>query len=382
MIEKIRVLKTILSLLFFMVAVLFEGASHERLALLLGLFAAYLAWTYIRVGWENSHPWLYLLDVVFLYCLEYQSKFLVNYFFHSLYVLAIVEVGLALEQRPANLLNACLAGVSMLKFGWRLFNAFHAGTVAEFLFNLFALAFLITLLNYSWLQREERRKNQVLYEELLQAHRQLKDYAARAQESAVLEERARIAREIHDAVGHRLTAVIMQLEMSSHMLDKNPEQAQELLAKAKEGAREGLRETRRAVNALKDQEASGYAGIRELVRQFAEDTNVKIELNFPELDLTPLESVALYRALQEAITNAVRHGSATAIKIDASTEEDQLLFTVGDNGKGGQYQPGFGLKNMQERLEKLGGSLAVIEGQRFLVQGRLPLTALKRWEIN
>jgi len=183
-------LKIIISLASFVFALSFEDASSQRLTVLVVLFALFVVWDYIRSSLKNR-PLFFLIDGAIIYLMEYYSKFLVNYFFHLFYVGTILEVGFLLPRRQANRVSAIIGIAALYKFIYALFTMWNARTVAEFLFNFFAMAFIITLSNYAAVQRESRKEKDELYRELLEAYEKLRDYSEKLEETSALRERTR-----------------------------------------------------------------------------------------------------------------------------------------------------------------------------------------------
>lgn len=368
--QYLYILKPFINLIIFLLALSFEGASPDRTALLVAYFTAFAAWGFIRFRIKRWQPWWYIIDILLVYLLEYQSKYLVNYFFHILYVSTIVEAGVTQDRKNGNAvaLIASLAAIS--KFVAAMRFGISASLISQLLFNIFALAFLVMLINYSKLQQEERNRSQALYRELIEAYHKLEELSREKERAAILEERNRIARDMHDTLGHRLTSLIMQLEMGKQYLDSDPCRVYDILERCAQGAREALADTRGALKALKGKEYHGIKSIGEMVENFRRDTGVKIEANLPPLDLTPDESKVLYRVIQESMTNAVRHGKADRIRINLQAEGDMLKFSIHDDGVGGEYKEGFGISNMRRRVEELGGTLRIDSGSGFTVTGQ------------
>ncbi|MDW7672941.1 MAG: sensor histidine kinase [Bacillota bacterium] len=381
---KLLLIKAPILVVLFLLALFFEDAASERLAILIVIFTGLLAWSFLRPRFSQLQ-YLFILDILFILLLEYHSKFVINYFFHSLYIVLLLEAGYLLNRYYGNLVNSLIVVAALGKFFWALSFQINARTISELLFNLFALAFLISLNNYSHLQREEKSTNKLLYQELLTAHQKLKIYTLRAEEAAILEERTRIAREMHDTIGHQQTSIIMQLEVlkvQAEELAHEHQQFYKLQPKLElilETARQSLGETRKAVNALKGTEFDGINGIKELINRFTKTNNVIVAFNSLDIPLAPEESYTLYRLVQESLTNSLRHGRATEISIDILLASQALHFRIWDNGKGadGSILEGFGLKNMRERLENLGGALAVVAYDPFTLEGSFPLRRVR-----
>lgn len=243
-------------------------------------------------------------------------------------------------------------------------------------FNLLA-AFLFVLLFAFTLRRLllTRARTQCLVvtlarskAELEAAHLHLQEYAAQVEELSVTRERNRIAREIHDTLGHALTLLSMQLETAARMEERGDPSLSQELREARHVAKECLTEVRRSVSTLRPEEITRGTfdiALRRLVSAYAQvrtDLTVSLDLEEATHRLNPLLCATLYRCAQEALTNIQKHAHATKVLLRLRTEARQVELTVLDNGQGrasGADSPstGFGLLGMRERVELLGGRM-------------------------
>jgi signal transduction histidine kinase len=212
-------------------------------------------------------------------------------------------------------------------------------------------------------QQQDRQRAEQLLAELEDAHQQLRAYAGQVEALAVAEERNRLAREIHDSLGHYLTAMTMQLQIASKLVAKEPERAAVSIAKAEEMARESLAEVRRSVTALRASPVDTATlddAIGELVQNLRDAGIVTTLTATGTSQLLPIQAkTALYRAAQEGLTNVRKHANASAVEVRLAYEPEQVTLTIADNGTGhrGQESEGFGLLGLRERVTLLGGSL-------------------------
>jgi signal transduction histidine kinase len=212
-------------------------------------------------------------------------------------------------------------------------------------------------------QLEERQRAERLLAELEDAHQQLRAYATQVEALAVAEERNRLAREIHDSLGHYLTAITMQLEAAGRLVGTQPERTAESIAKAKEMAREGLAEVRRSVAALRTSPLDAMSlgdAIGEVVEHLRSGGIVTTFAVEGEPYPLPIQTTTtLYRAAQEGLTNVRKHASASAVAVTLAYEPEQATLTIVDNGIGAREENGvgFGLLGLRERVTLLGGSL-------------------------
>ena len=230
-----------------------------------------------------------------------------------------------------------------------------------------------------------REKTQTLFGELEEAHAELKRYSEQVKELAISEERNRMAREIHDSLGHYLAKINVQLEVAVKLARRNPDRAREAVANAKADASEALAEVRRAVRALKPlgvEERRGTGSLLALARGF-EGTGVAVSFGVEgeERGLSPEADLLLYRVLQEGLTNALRHSGASRVEARLAFEPSRVRLTVADNGRGmpeGDQEKGiggFGLPGLRERVAELGGTCRAGggEGGGFVLTVELPV---------
>ena len=199
----------------------------------------------------------------------------------------------------------------------------------------------------------------------------LKRLGIASKNTAVLAERNRIGREIHDGLAQAFTGILMQLGAAEEMAEGSP--LMPLLQRIGDIAREGLNEARRSVLALRPTEARP-GGLQLALQQLAERSTVpgRVTSHFEGEEaptgLAPEREHALLRIAQEAVTNAVRHAQPNTIKIALLVDGEHFVLTVSDDGCGmGQMpelyaQHGFGLTNMRERAEAIGGSWKIDSG--------------------
>ena len=210
---------------------------------------------------------------------------------------------------------------------------------------------------------------------------QLKVYAAESEHMAETRERNRLAREIHDTLGHALTGIIAGADACIQMLEISPEMARRQMERIAETARAGMNEVRRSVNALRPDALERFRlseALAKLCSEMQQTSHADINLYIQpeELRLSQDEEDAVYRIVQESVTNAVRHGHATEIEVCLTGKNRHLTITVQDNGIGcAVIEQGFGLRHMRERLRLLGGSLRYSGDSGFRIEASIPL----RW---
>jgi len=248
--------------------------------------------------------------------------------------------------------------------------------------------------SFGYLVREAnnaRQQMQSLYGELQQTHTQLQEYATKAEKLAVAEERNRLAREMHDSLGHRLTVAVLQLEGAQRLIPSEPNRAAEMVGAMRTQLKESLGELRNTLSSLRAPEAeeksatdqlahtatmpnaaengaassSLRADLNEMVQTFCGATGLAVDLkigsNLPPF--SPPQRLGIYRAAQELLTNVHRHAEATNAWVDVTFLTDsgagKLLLEVADDGRGMPPEIGdarFGLQGLRERATQLGGT--------------------------
>ncbi|MFE1291500.1 sensor histidine kinase [Streptomyces sp. NPDC058751] len=200
-------------------------------------------------------------------------------------------------------------------------------------------------------------------------------------------ERLRIARELHDVIGHNMSMINVQASAALHRLKKDPGQAETALTAIKEGSKEGLRELRATLGVLRQVDEAaptapvpGLGRLDELVASAAlAGMDVRVERNGSGPSLPAAVDLAAYRVVQESLTNAARHSGARHVVVRLDHDESRLVLTVEDDGRGPRHggdTGGSGIAGMTERARALGGTLSARPGREggFVVRARLPFT--------
>jgi signal transduction histidine kinase len=204
-------------------------------------------------------------------------------------------------------------------------------------------------------------------EELAIANQRIRNYALKAQEMGSLQERNRIAREIHDSLGHSLTALNLHLEMALKLSQVKPEKSREVLAEAKRLGSIALNDVRQSVSAMRSdplQNQDLSTAIQKLADDFEFSNNLKPRCHLDAMpQIPPSVAITIYRIVQEALTNISKYAQASEVRIEIYHRLTELELRIIDNGQG--FVPtnnvtGFGLQGMRERVLSLQGRFAII----------------------
>ena len=192
---------------------------------------------------------------------------------------------------------------------------------------------------------------------------ELKNKTQELEEASILKERNRIAREIHDALGHTLTGAIIQLEVAKQLIYSSPEKAVVSIQKTQDITRNGFNDVKRAIKALRPvmiEENTLADGLQLLFERMKSHYayNVNDTIMLPESISDELK-ISVYRVIQELITNSIRHGKADELDLVIEHQFNTIRINCHDNGKGcSLIKEGNGLRGIKERINKFGGSVS------------------------
>ncbi|WP_344940987.1 sensor histidine kinase [Sphaerisporangium flaviroseum] len=253
---------------------------------------------------------------------------------------------------------ACVAvvvtGYSLTAPRWYV----EAAYVSDLLMFCAGLVLTVTMAAVAVGERESRTR-------LEQANARLSAYAAQVAELSATAERVRVARDIHDGLGHHLTAISVLLEKASAFSSRDPAVAGQALTDARASTRRALDDVRRSVRALRTPEQEPFsltAALTELVRDADSGSPaIGLEVTGDETACDMPARAALYRAAQEGLTNARRHARAGQVWVRLTFDGPEAKLVVSDDGRGVDgRREGFGLTGMRERVQLLGGDVSLV----------------------
>ena len=238
------------------------------------------------------------------------------------------------------------------------------------------LVYILFLIQDQMLESAQMRR---INDELRTLNHQLEEMADVREKMGETRERNRLAREIHDTLGHTLTGLSTGIDAAKTLLQRDPDMAIKQLDILSATAREGLKDVRRSVRKLRPDALENHTlkgALETMIEEFMRSSGVKVSYvcHLDSLDFQPDEEDTIYRIVQECMTNSVRHGHASRIYISFGKDQDSLILIIEDDGKGCvDIQDGFGLHHMKERIALLNGNVRFYGRDGFEVLVELPL---------
>ena len=301
----------------------------------------------------------------------------------------VTETALFDENRIAYLVNASFIVLASMAIYYRLHSlglpALFPYLVTYLLVVISAAGFASVLIYYREMLVEESTRVSNLRATVLNlsnANKAFQLYAGNVESESSERERNRITRELHDLVGYALTNVIVMMNAGRVLLKQNPAELDEVLEKVGNETEQALSETRQILHLLRSvrtHETKGLEAIAQLVKSFQGAIGIEITLNLGNLPWTlgqRLDS-AIFRFVQEGITNAFHHGKADRIWVSFWRTDEEIRISIRDNGRGveseGEIVEGIGISGMRERMAAFGGTIHTrnpVEG--FEIQAFIP----------
>lgn len=345
MITGINVMHILLSAVFFTLYFLLPIMNHRIAQLTLVVLPLIAAWIFYSAEW-NAFVWLIYLALAVQGTDLFKGIRLHSYLV-LLYVLAVIPYIVYQEWLYGLFVTLLALATGTLFCGWQR-----------------------AIQN----KKELQKNHDAIYNE----YRVMKRNYANSEELARQEERNQIAREIHDSVGHRLTALMMQLEVAK--LQAADEETKSKFNELKKLAQTSLHDTREAVKTLKSEETAGLQAVIQLVRKLESESHIRVSITMQSgvlgIVLSNRQSVAIYRSIQEALTNMMRHSSSREATIEFKiVAEHDFRFQVSHVlNKRVSIKEGFGLTSMRERLSQIDGRLNISQfDEKLYLIGQFPL---------
>lgn len=241
--------------------------------------------------------------------------------------------------------------------------------IEDGIINFVLLGIFFILLSYISRLFSTKVEAQQLYdklrvsdEKLIEANKELEGYVESIEELTLLKERNRISREIHDSVGHTLSTAMIQLSAMEAIAEKENSSMKDMIGNLRAFISESFQDVKRAVRELKPDEYDNYQGIlrlQEVCKNFERMSGVEVKVIISKGDwnLSTKQINHVYRMIQEILSNSLKHGKATMVKVIMNFTEDEFVISFSDNGVGTDkiVESGLGLKSIRERVAEIEG---------------------------
>lgn len=244
-------------------------------------------------------------------------------------------------------------------------------------FNI--ILFIIFMIIYILKQIQENEYISKKLSMVAMINKKMQKYVIVTEKFGEKNERKRLARELHDTIGHALAGMAVGVDACITMIDKNPQLAKAQLKIISKAIRKGMKDVRNSLNKMRPDFLQQYRlkeAIEKMKEEISDVTDLKINLNY-QIDETGFDTKIediLFRVIQESITNSIRHGLATVVDIDIYKENNLLCLKIKDNGKGCKaINYGFGLKQMVERVYQIRGDINFYSENGFTTEIKIPL---------
>jgi signal transduction histidine kinase len=328
------------------------------------------------------------------------SSGLRNALYFSLQIILVFGIGWVLGPGGNWLIGLPMAGIAVEKLPARARWPVYVGLLAAIIFpilrystwdtalmNAFvistAILFVAMFTQFRLNERQARQRAEGLAIQLESVNHKLAEYASQVQELTAIQERNRLAREIHDNLGHYLTIANVQIEAAKIILDTDSRQTLEALDKAQDFVKKALASVRESVSALRvspvEDRPLQDAIVSLIEEMWLSEIRVEWEVIGEPVNVDEKIALAFYRAAQEGLTNVRKHAHATLVDVSLDfSQPDQLRLLIRDNGIGAaDTSGGFGLIGIRERVHLLGGECRIETqpGNGFTLEVTLPLMA-------
>ena len=320
----------------------------------------------VKRGMYFCYAELLLNGSLTIYAAQYSDTYT------ALFIISALTISFNLEKRHYWLL-LLMAFFPFLEFFIK--GLFLTADPFFFIFNhwflmMIGLGFNLMIKAY----RNMENLNRIIEEQ----NQTLVQYAKQIEALTLVEERNRMARDLHDTLGHSFISYILGLDAVLYLMESNPSEAKKKIEQLRDYASVNLDQIRETIHEIgTETDISLTSNFSAIIHEFSEYTNTKVSIEIVGEEYVLLHSIrmALLRCLQEGLTNAKRHGNATDIVIILSFFDQGVELTIKDNGVGtDKVKYGFGLTSMKDRLEVLHGELQVssVKNQGTTVTCQIP----------
>ena len=327
----------------FISPVLGEGSTLEWAATL-GSIAVFLPLYFAQFGSHRRHPRRAFALSVAIAVLGY-ALVPINPGGNTYIIYSAAGSAFALRPRPAMVYLVMLSVTTWVVMEFLIPASFRSWMV-------YPTIVLIAAIGWTNIYQAERLRHDA----------KLRRAQEDVEEMAKVAERERIARDLHDLLGHTLSVITLKSELASKLADIDPQRAAIEIREVERVSRDALAEVRTAVEGFKSR---GLSGELRSAGQALEAAGVRLETDIASVTLSARQETTLALALREAVTNVVRHSRASICRVGLREGTGGVVFTIEDDGRGGPLREGVGLSGMRERVAAVGGAVS-IEGDRGL----------------
>lgn len=344
---------------------LFEKSIYEEWLLFLEICLLLVTFSFLQ-GSYNGVILLVLLDIFQTYTDFYTAR--QRCYWVLFLILSFAMLLLSNSQILAMVVKLPTLEVylSFLPTRYHMLTLF----IKSFLYSFSVMIFIVNLILAIIYSVSETHKIEEELRMAEQANRELHSYLAISEKNAKDKERKRIAREIHDTLGHALTGISAGIDAVLVLIDLDPSRAKKQLKNISEVVREGIKDVRRSIEKLRPGALEGQSlqvALEKIIRDYEvlSDLEITLDYQWGAVDLEVTKEDIIFRVIQESLTNSLRHGHAHHVTIQMTSDEHYHLI-IQDDGVGFEtLQFGYGLTQMRERLAIIGAGVTFSNDKGF-----------------
>lgn len=361
----------IVTILYWYIIMLTEKPTYPRKLIITGIIV--VIGSVFLLDYNKKHNKILasittIIALIGVVSLEYFSKFSLNYMIIPLYFIIILDIGIKFKGKTQLLFFVIAIVSSISKFVVIFRYNYNYFNISQFTYLLILEVFFALIAYYMMSYKDTKEKQEMLLQELKLANIKLIDYSEELETLTKVKERSLISAELHDTLGHNLTAMIMQLEMAERYIKKESyKESIDMIASCKGDARENLKEIRAVVESIAEPNKQiSFQEIIAMIDNFSKKTGTIIELenNVKDEMLFDRYGNVIYKIFRESITNAVRHAKAS--RIDIALSGDLEIVIRNDGIIKTDIVEGFGLKKLRESVESCGGEIYFTAQNEFI----------------
>ncbi len=309
----------------------------------------------------------YIVDLLCIFALTAATA---STYLELLYILVLTEFYLSAEKIRASVIVFCigvplyLASFTIATFLWKQETASIVALLSQLVEALVLLTVHFVVVNFLLAFYRQYLRLRKALKDLDESNARLQEAYDELAEVTALQERQRIAKDLHDTAGHSITTVIMQTEAAKLIVEQDAHGAKQKIIAANLQAKHALEELRDCVHLL-----SGSLGkptlktaLLKIIMESTDGTDVKIRHSVEDVNVCDAKYRLITNALREGVSNGLRHGGATAFYFELKEVDGQIEFLLSDNGRGqemSKLKEGFGLSGMIKGVQSLGGSVSL-----------------------